>query len=159
MPAALKERETMARTTISLPDELVAKVKQHDDLNVSAICRQALEEELRRRGRIDELVARSSTIEIKLMSADLVPAVLDVVSFEGRRLGGVDDDLPMGKRHTDCYLTAKGRFAFVVNEPQKRTRLESFDSLDQAEERRFSKSAIVAAGKAIGETRARQLDI
>ena len=54
----------MARTTISLPDELMARLKTlRDHINISAVCRRALEAKVVTHERVQEALSKEDVME------------------------------------------------------------------------------------------------
>jgi hypothetical protein len=159
----------MGRTTISLPDELVDELKGREDLNVSGVCRSALEHEIARRHRIDGMAADSPEIEVDMFNA--YGQVVDIVRFTGRKLAEYARDgdgvLEMRRTYT-AYLTGRGRFAFVEHCPGtpgmlgvagSPSRLQHFDTLEAAKTAGVPLKLVADASKALGKNIARQLDI
>ncbi len=168
----------MARTTISLPDDLSEVVRQATDLNVSAVCRAALEAEVARRARVQAFVEKTSEVEINMLNA--TGTIVDVVHFVGRLLAThvADAGLSVERTYTS-YLTGRGRFAFVTHtastyEPPSggvlaytmlrpshgvASTLVHFDTLEEAKSSGLPHRLIFDTNKALGVNIARRLDI
>lgn len=100
------------RMNIYVQDELAEQVKQHDNLNVSAICQEALSAEVHRRKTLAELTAGMERVELFLDDRG-------DVAFYGR-------ELYFDGHETWVYLTRRGRLAIFYS-----GHLLEFDSFDE----------------------------
>lgn len=106
--------------TIYLPDELFEKVKAHEDLNVSAVCQEALREELSWReaaAKFGEGMKRHTLFD-EARERD--------VSFIGKRIY-THDTHPF--RDDEVYLTAKHALAVYQDHEQRLHVYDDFDAL------------------------------
>jgi hypothetical protein len=100
--------------TIYLPDDLAEEVKKHADMNVSAICQDALRHEL---GRLDQVGKLDEGMQRIVIDLGAGPA-----AFTGRQLPsehGVD---------LDVYLTGRRRIAIYDAD---KLQLDQFDTFDE----------------------------
>lgn len=129
--------------TIYLPDDLAATVKQHDDLNVSAVCQEALRAELARR---EELAKLDKGMERHVVFVDRLGTD---VAFTGKEL------------HSNGYVTAylTGRHRLAVYDDRNQT-LYEYDSFDDLVAGGDGESELVAAvAVKLGEKHVVELDI
>jgi post-segregation antitoxin (ccd killing protein) len=137
------------RMTVYLPDDLAQMVKEHADLNVSAVCQQALRRELARREEFAKLDKGMKRIVLydDAHGAD--------VAFVGRELywsGRIPEET--------AYLTQRHRIAVYSHSSQTLYQFDSFDDLASHEGWRDSSPELVAAvAKALGEEHVIELDI
>lgn len=135
--------------TIYLPDDLAEMVREHEDLNVSAVCQQALRNELHRREALAELDAG---MERHVVYVDELGGN---AAFVGRRLAY--RGLPFDET---AYLTAKHRIAVYSNEAQALYQYDSFDEMaDEPGWRDGAPDFLAAVAAALGEDRTIELDI
>jgi len=137
------------RMTIYLPDELAERVKEHADLNVSAICQDALRRELTRReelAKLDQGMERIVVFDDQLGSD---------VAFVGK-------ELYYGARQMEvsAYLTRRHRIAIYNHTAHALYQFDSFDDLAADPGWRDGDPALVAAVAAeLGEEHVIELDI
>lgn len=134
------------KMTIYVPDDLAELVKEHSDLNVSAVCQDALRHELARRdqlAKLDRGMERVVTYVEKPYGGD--------VAFIGKMLHYQD------RPETAVYLTQKHRIAVEDIERQELHQYNSFD--DFADECAGSPELVSAVAAALGEKHVTELDI
>jgi hypothetical protein len=132
--------------TIYLPDELGDRVKAEEDINVSSVCQEALEAELRRRDLLGQLDDDMKRI---VVDDDVRGAK---VAFTGRLLA--EDD----KTGDAAYLTAQHRIALYDESAQT---LGIFDNFDVLANRYGSGDSplVAAVAHELGEDYVIELDI
>jgi post-segregation antitoxin (ccd killing protein) len=139
----------LVRMTIYLPDRLAEEVKEHDDLNVSAVCQLALRRELTRRkelAKLDEGMERVVVFDDQLGSE---------VAFVGREL--YYNNRPY---EVTAYLTRRHRIAIHNHTQQALNQFDSFDDLAADPGWRDGDPMLVAAvAAALGEEHVIELDI
>ena len=132
--------------TIYLPDDLAEMVKGHTDLNVSAVCQDALRRELTRReelAKLDKGMQRVVVFDDE-MGAD--------VAFTGKQLHH------SYRPEETVYLTQRHRLAVYSHEAQALHQYDSFEDL--AEMYRDGQPEFLAAvAAALGEDHVVELDI
>jgi post-segregation antitoxin (ccd killing protein) len=135
--------------TIYLPDELGQRVKEVADLNVSAVCQNALEVELNRRASYAELDQgmKRHVVYIDELGAE--------AAFVGNQL------LPEDRRGRTPYLTQRHRIAIYDSDAQALYQFENFDDLAQEEGWQHEEEAelVAAIAAALGEEHTIELDI
>ena len=72
------------RITVYLPDDLAKRVKEHADLNVSAVCQDALRRELARRAELERLDEGMERVKV------YIDRLESDAAFVGRELAYVD---------------------------------------------------------------------
>lgn len=136
------------KMTIYLPDDLAEMVKEHTDLNVSAVCQDALRRELTRREELAKLDKGMERIEVYDGQFDAV------VAFTGTELYSGD------RPEETVYLTKRHRIAVYSHEAQALYQYDSFDDLAQLEVYRDGRPEVLAAvAAALGEEHVIELDI
>jgi post-segregation antitoxin (ccd killing protein) len=142
------------RMTIYVPDDLAAMVKEHDDLNISAVCQEALRVELSRReasAKLGEGMKRHVVYIERRGSVDLDGGI--EVGFVGKE---VDDD---GRNRT-AYITRRGRIAIYNHDEQSLYEFDSFADLVRDEVWELSYPVMVSSiAEALGEKHVIELDI
>jgi post-segregation antitoxin (ccd killing protein) len=131
------------RTTVYLPDDLGEEVKQLDELNVSAICQEALRRELDRRKQLAELAEGMGRQEV------YIDELGNKVAFTGRRL--YDD----GDR--TAYLTGRERIAVYDGFRQELRQYDTFGDLVDGDHE--DTKLVAAVAQALGEDYTIELDI
>lgn len=134
--------------TIYLPDDLAEMVRVHADLNVSAVCQEALRRELARREELAKLDEGMERVEVyvEAMGAD--------VAFVGREL------YYNIRSEVTAYLTRRHRIAIYNAALQALYRFDSFDDLAADKAWRDGDPELVAAvAAALGEQHVIELDI
>jgi len=135
--------------TIYLPDDLAEMVKEDTDLNVSAVCQEALRRELTIREVLAKLDKGMKRVE---MYDDLHGADVAFVGKEIYYNGRIPEET--------AYLTKNHRIAVYAHEAQMLHQFDSFDDLAADEGWRDGSPELVAAvAKALGEEHVIELDI
>jgi len=132
--------------TIYLPDDLAETVKEHDDLNVSAVCQDALRRELARREEIAKLDSGMERVVVYVEE----PYESDV-AFVGKLLHH------SYREDSAAYLTRRHHIAVYHERQQKLYQYDTFDDLRDDVEDDSELLAGVAA--ALGEKHVVELDI
>jgi post-segregation antitoxin (ccd killing protein) len=137
------------RMTVYLPDDLAKMVKEHADLNVSAVCQEALRRELTRRaelGKLDEGMQRVQVFDDQIGSD---------VAFVGKELYYRDHPSEL-----TVYLTRRHRIAIYNYEQQALYQFDSFDELAADPGWRDGDPVLLTAvAAALGEEHVIELDI
>ena len=133
------------KMTVYLPDDLHERVKAQPDLNVSAVCQQALSRELDRLGYLDRL-DHGEWLDVTLDTA------AGRVVFTGQLLATEDYS-----EYPAVYLTSRHRYAVVVAERGEEA-VYDFDSLDEAL-KDLPVQVIADARRAVGDDTPIRLDI
>lgn len=155
------------KQTVYLPDELAAEVRDElgSDTNISAICQQALRDELSRVRAVAELAAEGfERIEVDMYGEDGENRHTE--AFQGQWLVEPDPDATRGDTEpwpdSGAYwgvaLTKRGRIAAYrahCNEGFAPT-LAVYDSLDAAD---LPEHILISAKAALGEPYTKELDI
>lgn len=142
------------RMTIYVPDDLAAMVKEHDDLNVSAVCQEALRAELTRRQAQSELGDGMKRHEVYIERRGGVD--LD----EGAEVAFVGRELYFDGRDLTAYLTKRGRIAIHHDDEQSLYEFDSFADLVSDDVWELSHPALVSAvAQQLGEKHVIELDI
>jgi hypothetical protein len=128
--------------TIYLPDDLAAQVKEHPDLNASAVCQDALRHELARRAEVAKLTKGMERIVVQLESGE--------AAFTGTSLPSDHSDMAV-------YLTKRQRIAVYDEDRQDLGQYDTFDEFAEAFDGLPELVADVAA--AVGENYVIELDI
>lgn len=131
--------------TVYLPDELHERVKAVEDLNVSAVCQAALEDELDRRAALAKL--DNGPWEDVVVETDDQGRVV----FRGRHLAEGEMGYPR------IYLTQRHRFA-VLDTDRGCELLSDYDTLDEATDE-LDSAIISEARAAMGDNTPVRLDI
>ena len=135
------------RMTIYLPDDLAAMVKEHDDLNVSAVCQEALRAELFRRQAMHAISNGMQRYIVYIAKTDSQAAFVGKeVNYDGHRL--------------TAYITQRGRIALYDDDRQELEVFDTFADLVALEGIEETHPALVAdVAEAVGEKYVRELDI
>ena len=131
------------KMTIYVPEDLAEKVKAHADLNVSAVCQDALRRELVRR---EELAKLDKGMERHLMYTE----DRGQVAFVGKQVFYND------RYEMSAYITRRHRIAVSVSD--ELYEWNSFE--DIANDPNWAGSPVIAAlAEALGEEHVIELDI
>jgi hypothetical protein len=131
------------KMTIYVPEDLAEKVKEHADLNVSAVCQDALRRELVRR---EELAKLDKGMERHLMYTE----DRGQVAFVGKQVFYND------RYEMSAYITRRHRIAVSVSD--ELYEWNSFE--DIANDPNWAGSPVIAAlAEALGEEHVIELDI
>ena len=139
--------------TIYLPDDLSEMVKEHADLNVSAVCQSALRRELARREELAKLDKGMERV------VHYVEGRGDI-AFTGH-LVYASERVP----EYSAYITRRHRIAIFANDAQALYEFDSFDDLTApgsgwSENGDYAAQELVAAvAEALGEEHVTELDI
>lgn len=128
--------------TIYLPDDLAAQVKEHPDLNASAVCQDALRHELARRAEVAKLTKGMERIVVRIESGE--------AAFTGTSLPSDHSDMAV-------YLTKRQRIAVYDEARQDLGQYDTFHEFADAFDGLPELVADVAA--ALGENYVIELDI
>lgn len=142
------------KMTIYLPDDLAAMVKDHTDLNVSAVCQAALRDELTRREELAKLDKGMKRVEVYIdaRGAD--------VAFVGKELHYDRLNTGRGVHDMTAYLTRRHRIAIYDNDAQALYQFDSFDELaSDPVWRDGSPDFVSALAESLGEKHVIELDI
>jgi hypothetical protein len=133
--------------TIYVPDDLATMVKEHADLNVSAVCQEALRHELARREALAKLGEGMERHEftIERRNGKVFDAMLDV-AFVGKQV--------YADGEVFAYVTKRGRIAIYDDRTQA---LDDYDEFAVMGPRNHQVLAAVA--DALGEKYTLELDI
>lgn len=135
---------------IYVPDDLAEQVKQHDDLNVSAVCQDALRAELDQRKAAAELGEKVERVEVFV---DRSPDFQGDVAFTGK-------EIYYDGRHTTAYLTKRGRIAVHNSDEQSLYDFDSFLDFTADDVWELQYPAMVSAvAEALGLKHVIELDI
>jgi post-segregation antitoxin (ccd killing protein) len=137
------------RMTIYLPDDLAEMVREQADLNVSAVCQEALRRELVRREELAKLDKEMHRIVLydDGRGAD--------VAFVGKELYH-----SYGLPEETAYLTKRHRIAVYSHSSQVLHEFDSFGDLEADEVWRDSSPELLAGvAEALGESHVIELDI
>jgi post-segregation antitoxin (ccd killing protein) len=137
------------RMTVYLPDDLAKMVKEHTDLNVSAVCQEALRRELTRRAELAKLDEDMERVQVfdDWLGSD--------VAFVGKQLAYMDRPAEL-----TAYLTRRHRIAIYNHEAQSLYQFDSFDELVADPAWRDGNPMLLAAvAAALGEEHVIELDI
>jgi post-segregation antitoxin (ccd killing protein) len=136
------------KITIYLPDDFGEILKMdHPDLNISAVCQEALREEMARRNQLAKLSEGMTRVVVYLDDRGTDAA------FVGRELHYDGDRMP----ETTVYLTRQHRLAAYDHHNKRLHQFDAFDELANAYQDRPELVAGVA--KALGEKYVLELDI
>jgi post-segregation antitoxin (ccd killing protein) len=138
------------KMTIYLPEDLAEKVKDHADLNVSAVCQDALRRELTRRAELEKLDEGMERVKVYIdrLGSD--------AAFVGKVLYATDH--PWG--NLTAYLTRRHRIAIYNDDAQDLVQFDSFDDLAADPGWRDNDPELVGAvAAALGEEFVIELDI
>jgi len=132
--------------TIYLPDDLAAEVKDKlGDTNISAVCQDALRDELRRHEARAKITAEGfERVEVYDGQTG------ERVAFRGRRIGYTDN------HDQTAYLTAGGAIAIYNGDQERLYVIDEYADLDPEQEDPALMAGIAAA---LGEKYVRDLDI
>lgn len=137
------------KMTIYLPEDLAEMVKQYSDLNVSAVCQEALRGELARR---EEMAKLDKGMERQVVYLDRLGGE---VAFTGKELyysGRAPEQW--------VYLTRRHRIAIYNGDAQALYEFDSFDDLaSEPGWRDGEPELMVAVADALGEKHLVELDI
>jgi post-segregation antitoxin (ccd killing protein) len=132
------------KMTIYVPDDLAEKVKEHADLNVSAVCQDALRRELVRR---DELAKLDKGMERQVMYAE----DRGRVAFLGKQVFYND------RYKISAYITRRHRIAISVRD--ELFQFDSFDDFINDPNWQGTDELTAALAQALGEEHVIELDI
>jgi hypothetical protein len=136
------------RMTIYMPDDLAAMVKEHSDLNVSAVCQEALRRELARREEFAKLDKGMERVVVYDSGREAE------VAFVGRELFH-SYSLP----EETAYLTKRHRIAVYSHSSQILFDFDSFEDLQADEGWKDSSELVAGVAQALGEDHVIELDI
>ena len=136
--------------TIYLPNDLASRVKEHADLNVSAVCQLALGRELARREKLTNLDEGMERVQV------FVEHLGNDVAFVGKELYSADH--PWGG--LTAYLTRRHRIAIYNDATQNLTQYDSFDDFTADPDwLREDPELVGAVAAALGQEFVIELDI
>jgi hypothetical protein len=147
--------------TIYLPDNLAKQVKEHDDLNVSAVCQDALWRELTRREQLAGLekgmerqIVRAYANTSQIPGLDIPPGNHREVAFIGKEIarGG-------GRHRWRGYLTKRRQIAMWDEEDDGLMVFSSLEDLTGSGWNDANPDVVAEVAEALGEDYTIELDI
>lgn len=132
------------KMTIYVPDELAELVKEHDDLNVSAVCQDALRRELARR---EEFAKLDKGMERHVMYTE----DRGQVAFVAKQVFHND------RHEISAYITRRHRIAVSVSD--ELYEWDSFEEIASDPNWAGSPGLVAALAEALGEEHVTELDI
>lgn len=136
------------RMNIYVPDDLGEKVKQHDDINVSAVCQEALRSALDNRAALAKLVEGMGRVTLYIEDRG-------ESAFVGKLVHSDD------RGNVSIYITKKHRIAIYDESKQRLYEYDGFAEMEEEWSRAIDvdHAALSAVAEALGEKYVTELDI
>ena len=148
--------------TIYLPDDLAEQVKKHDDLNVSAVCQDALRRELARREQLAGLekgmerqIVRAYANTSQIPGMEIPLGNHREVAFIGKEIAG---DIT-GRQRWRAYLTKRHQIAMWDEEDDGLMVFSSLEDLQLSGWSDARPDVVAEVAEALGEDYTIELDI